>query len=33
MLPIQTNQGRSFTQGMCLFKDSLNVIRLVKYEE
>lgn len=33
MLPIQTNQGRSFTQGMHLFKDSLNVIKLVKLED
>lgn len=32
MLPIQTNLDRSFTQGMHLFKDSLNVIKLVKFE-
>lgn len=33
MLSVQTNQGRSFTQGICLFKDSLNVIKLVKFED
>lgn len=32
MLPIQTNQGRSFTQGMHPSKCSLNVIKLVKFE-
>lgn len=33
MLPIQTNQGRSFTQGMHLSECSLNVIKLVKLED
>lgn len=33
MLPIQTNQERSFTQGMHLFKYSLNVTELVKFED
>lgn len=33
MLPIQTNQGRSFTQGMHLLEYSLNIIKLVKFED
>lgn len=33
MLSIQINQGRSFTQGMHLFKGSLNIIKLVKFED